>query len=295
MKNWDRQYRFSAGPAGGTGFEIGEVSESQPIPIHVNFSFSKSDSSTSNTGKISIWNLNDDHLSILNEKDCCVALKAGYGDNMGLIFSGLVSWVCTTKDGADMKTEIEVTDSSVGIRDTYVSLSYADKINVKPILDDVANQMGVTASYSYDAEFADVQNGFSYIGLARDALDKLCKTSNLQWSVQNGVLQIKKTGSTMSQEVYVLSADTGLIGMPKKVKFSESASDSSSNKSSSGSTEQIGYEVEYLLNPSINIDDYIYLDSRYITGYFRVKTVEINGDNITSDWICKSRLLEVTA
>lgn len=169
MTNWDRQYRLSAGPAGGTGFEIGETSPQQPTAMHINFSLSKNDSSTSNTGKVTVWNLSDAHIAVLNEKDCCVQLKAGYGKTMGLIFSGLVSFVCTEKDGADQKTTIEVTDSTVGIRDTYVSVSYADKINARPILDDIAAQMGLVPSYSYDAQFSDIQNGFSFVGLARDA------------------------------------------------------------------------------------------------------------------------------
>lgn len=284
MTNWDRQYRLSAGPAGGTGFEIGETSPQQPTAMHINFSLSKNDSSTSNTGKVTVWNLSDAHIAVLNEKDCCVQLKAGYGKTMGLIFSGLVSFVCTEKDGADQKTTIEVTDSTVGIRDTYVSVSYADKINSRPIMDDIAAQMGLVPSYSYDAQFSDIQNGFSFVGLARDGLDKVCHTSNLTWSLQNGVLQIKKTGSTMTQEVYLLSPETGLIGMPKKVQISSS---SSTNQQS------VGWDVEFFLNPSINVDDYLRLESRYVTGFFRVSTIQISGDNISGDWVCSARLLEV--
>ena len=34
--------------------------------------------------------------------------------------------------------------------------------------------------------------------------------SGLEWSIQNGILQIKKTDNVMSKEVYVLSPETGL-------------------------------------------------------------------------------------
>ena len=278
--NFDRQYRFSAGPAGGTGFEVGAGA----VPIHVNFSFQKTDLQSQNTGKVSLWNLNKSQLSVLNEKDCAVEVKAGYGSRMSKIFSGLVSYVNTSNDNADRKTDIEVIDNLAEIRDTYVSISYNGKVNWKTIFDDVGAQMGVAVSYSYNAEFVDVANGFSYVGMARNILDKGCKCCTLVWSLQNGVLQIKKPGDVMSREVYLLSPDTGLLGIPARVTITQEE-DTGKN--------QLGWDVEYFLNGAINIDDYVKVESETVTGYFRVYSIEINGDNVSGDWKCKARLLEV--
>ena len=60
-------------------------------------------------------------------------------------------------------------------------------------------------------------NGFSFTGAGRTALDKACATTGLQWQIENGVLQVKMKGDTMTREVYLLSAETGLIGIPKKI------------------------------------------------------------------------------
>ena len=65
MKNFNRQYRLACGPAGGEGFEIGEITKENPIPLHIAFALQKTDTTTQNTGKVSIWNLNDEHLSVL--------------------------------------------------------------------------------------------------------------------------------------------------------------------------------------------------------------------------------------
>ena len=169
--NFNRQYRLSAGP-GGSGFEIGETSKSQPVALHMDFEFQKTDLTSQNTGKVTAWNLNPSQLAALNEKDCALALKAGYGSRLSLIFSGIVSHVSTELDGADRKTEIEVIDNLVEIRDTYVTVSYSGKVNWKTIITDTANQMGVTVTFSYNAEFKDISNGFSYVGKAKDILDK---------------------------------------------------------------------------------------------------------------------------
>ncbi len=282
LNNFDRQYRLSVGKAGGTGFEIGDGD----TPLHVNFSIQKSDLETQNTAKVTVWNLNKQHRAALNQKDCVVALKAGYGNRLSLIFSGIVSFASTTMDSADQKTDIEVVDNLVQIRDTYVSVSYRGAVSWRTIFDEIANQMGVAIAYSYNAKFVDIQNGFSYVGLAKNILKKGCDCCGLSWSLQNGVLQIKKPGDVMSKQVYLLNADSGLIGYPERVVIEDS--ESSGKK-------QYGWDVSYFLNGAIQIDDFVKLESKEVTGYFRVYSISIDGDNVTGDWMCKTRLLEVKA
>ena len=141
--------------------------------------------------------------------------------------------------------------------------------------------MGVTVSFSYNAEFKDIPNGYSYVGPARNVLTKACNTCGLTWSINNGVLQVKKPGDTMSREVYELSPKTGLIGIPERVQISNEDKGYS-----------YGWDVEYLMNAAIDIDDYVHLKSKYVEGYFRVYSVTIDGDNMEGSWTCTARLLE---
>ena len=142
-ENFGRSYRLMIGPAGGSGFETSE--------LHIAFSLEKTDLETSNTARLDIWTLNDEHKAMLKMKDCAVALHAGYGSRMPLVFAGGVSFVSTNMDGTDKKTTVEVEDGLIATKDTYVSLSYEGKVNSKTILDDVAGQMGVAVTYSYNA------------------------------------------------------------------------------------------------------------------------------------------------
>ena len=284
MTNFDRQYRFAAGQAGGKAFEIGAPGGEVPMPLRVQFSFEKTDLETPNTGKISIWNLSPAHIAELERTNCIASLNAGYGAKRPLVFAGLVIHCETEDDGADKCTTLEVEDSLVSLRDTYVTISYSGKINAKTILDDVANQMGVAVTYSYNAEFTDLPNGYSYVGQARNVLTIICKTSNLVWSLQNGVLQIKKPGDTLSRQVFVLSASTGMVGTPRRI-TSTATDDSKADDS--------GWEVDYLMNTAINIDDYVYLQSEKATGYFRVYSVKVEGDTHGANWICTAKLVAV--
>lgn len=284
MRNFDRQYRIAFGPAGGAGVEIGETTQANPYPLHINFSFEKTDLQAQNTGSVTIWNLNDEHIAELKKKDCCLSLKAGYGNRLSLIFAGVISHVETTMDGADRKTDIEVVDTLIEIRDTYVSVSYNGTVNWKTIMDDVAAQMGVAVSYSYNAKFVDISNGFSFVGMGRDIMTKGCNCCGLTWSLQNGVMQVKKPGDVMTKEVYVLSAETGLLGIPAEV---------SSTQSDTSEENDQGWDVTYFLNGAINIDDFVKVESKAVTGFFRVYSLSMEGDNMEGDWTCTARLLEV--
>lgn len=139
-------------------------------------------------------------------------------------------------------------------------------------------------AHSYNAEFADIANGFSFVGLARDIMTKGCACCGLVWSLQNGVMQVKKPGDVMSREVFVLSEDSGLLGIPARV---TEANSETSDKTS------IGWEVEFFLNGAIHIDDYVKLESKTVTGYFRVAKLTQAGDNVSGDWTCTARLMEV--
>lgn len=279
MQIWNRQYRLSAGAAGQQGFEIGEGE----TPLHISFSCEKGDTESDNQAKISIWNLSPEHLEELEKPGCVVALRAGYGDFLPLIFAGNVTNIETKADGSDTACEIELTDNLVALRDTYISVCYSGKISCKKVIEDIAADMGTAVSYSYNAGFADLPNGFSYIGTAGNALAKMCSASGLSWCITNGVLQIKKPGDVMSREVYELSAESGLIGIPSRVK-----EDSEKEKQSSGK----GWQVQYLMNGAIEVNDYVHVTSAKVTGYFRVYSIEITGDNEGDEWVCNTKLME---
>jgi hypothetical protein len=280
VKQFDRQYRFSAGKTGGVGFEIGEQARAAP---HISFNVQKADTSTANTSNITLWNLNATHLSALNEKDCMVTLRAGYGSHMPLIFTGYITHIETALDGADRATEIEAVDGRVALRDTFVSLSYKGAIGAKKIIEAVASEMGVPVTFGYNAKFADFSNGYSFVGAGKHALDKLCASTGLVWEIQNGILQVKAKGDTMTREAFVLSADSGLVGIPKKL--TEGAENDTAKS-------RPGFEVVYLLNGAISVGDYVKLESKATTGYFRVDAVEHDGDNLEGDWLSTAKLYE---
>ncbi|WP_313579971.1 hypothetical protein [Lacrimispora sp.] len=294
-ENFIRSYRMSAGVAGRSGFAIGTPTGISP---HIAFSVEKSAAESANTAKIQVWNLSPSSLSVLDTKDCVIELKAGYGNNMALILVGNVVSAVTQLDGADRLTEIEVVDGRVAIRDTYLSLSYDGQVNAKVVFDNVIAEMGVSVVYSEGSStaFVEFPNGFSFIGSAGNALTKLCNACGLVWSMQNQVLQVRQPNEPISARGYLLSSDTGLLEVPKRITLAAESAEGSATETSGKKDEKnvkIGYEVRFFMNAAIGVNDYVQLESSVTRGYFRVDKLTIDGDNLEGEWTCTAQLYEV--
>lgn len=300
--NWDRQYRILAGVPGSEGFEIGNPAMGRPL--HVTFSFEKADTESSNTGSLSIDNLNDEHKAVLKEKNCVIEIRAGYGDVIGPIFLGGVKETQEEINGGDRTTSIELIDglleygsigsvSMNGVISCYTALQAAsDGLGVySSIITPQAEEMLNSARYD---------NGYCYVGKWRSALQAICQKAGVTFTMQNGVLQVYVPGEAITSVAYVISKDTGLISIPKKITISGGGKSSSSSKSkkSSGSSDDSngtpGYEIDYMINPAIGVNDLVKVKSKDLTGFFRVKSQNYSGDNYSGDWKCTAQIVEVT-
>ncbi len=281
LENFDRQYRVQIMPENGGGFEFG----GEQFPLHISFSFSKADVITMNTGQISVWNLSPEQRTMLIdcEEKCTLSLWAGYNNRLFKIFSGLVSFSTTSMDGADLRTDIEVIDALDAYKDTYVDLSYNGVVSYETIMKDCVSLMGLPVETSYNVEFGSTENGFQYVGSGAELLTKCCDCTDAAWTIQDGEVHIKKPNDTMNRNVKEISAETGMIEMPKRVIIA-------------GSTETgdkiIGWDVKFLLNAAISVDDYVVLKAKDVKGKFRVYSLQYSGDNYSGEWVCTARLVE---
>ena len=275
-KNWIRAYELTAGPAGGEGFSINS--------LKINFSLSKTEDETCNNITISIWNLNAEHRAILDQKDCVVSLRAGYVGNVKDIFTGYVVFAEGEVDGADFVTRLTIVDGRVQCRDTQISKTYSGTVNSKDMFDNIASVMGIPIKYADDVTHFGLTD-YSFCGNATVMLDELCSSGGLSWSIQDGTLEIKKKFGTMNSTAYRISAETGMIGIPKKIRLSSE---------NSVDNDAYGYQVSFFLNADIKISDFVYLDSKHVQGYFRVSELSMSGSNLDGDWTCTATLLENT-
>lgn len=291
MKNFDRQYRVLIGKNNSVGRELGKPNESTGRAIHIEFSCEVGESVSSNTGKISLWNLADETLHLLEQEDCLIELRAGYGDDLPTIMGGSLTYFYSVKSGADEETRIEFADSFVSKRDCTVSFGYDGTVNGKKIVEDAAKEMDCEVKCSPSVTFADFKD-FAFVGSGKTLISKICSKSNLRYSVQNGIIQICALDEPLTMAAYLLNEETGLIGSPTPVFESASTSDKSGGNSTKRKAKK-GIEVKYFLNGHIQVDDYVRVESKKYTGNYRVSKIAFTGDNVRGDWICKALLVEV--
>lgn len=301
MANWLRDYRIRAGIPGQVGFEIGPPKKGRAL--HVTFDLEKTDSESSNTGKLTIDNLSDEHKAMLNEKDCVVEIDAGYiGSGIHTIFVGGVSNTSEELGEADRTINIELIDGFINY-DRPGSISMNGIVTCSMVLADIQAQMGIesviiTPAAQEKLESAMYDSGYCFVGKMKEALHKLCVKAGLSFTLQNAVLHIYVEGEAVTTQVFVLSIETGLISVPRKITISRSSDSTAATKEYGDSTVESGipgYEVEYFINGAIGVNDLVELRSRQISGVFRVLSQHYNGDNYDGDWKCTAQLVEVTA
>ena len=204
---WNRQYRVKFPDI---GLEFANT-------LRISFDITKDLSKNTNKGKVTIWNLSDETRHKINVPDTKVEIYAGYKDNGGAVrlFVGSVISAQTKDDGKDVTTELTLSDGQTAIRDTAFSLSFAPGTPGNTIIQYIADEMGLPLVWGDGVQFGIFKDGFSFVGMAADALDAICYGSGVKWSVKNEILQLIKEGGTVSNKGLVFSPDSGLIGSPE--------------------------------------------------------------------------------
>ena len=272
-------------------------------PLKIAFQIDKDTTKESNKAKLEIYNLNETTRKAIEQLDNEVELYAGYVGEGGavLCFRGTVIYGYTAEDTTDSITHLEIADGTVALRDSYCTLSYAQNVAAKVVIQRCANEMGVPLVYGEDVgDLEAYKNGFSFIGLAKDALTEVCNARGLSWSIQNNILQVIKAGGTSTNRGLVFSAYTGLIGAPERVIQAEYKSDKTTPRRKSKEKEQKnelrkkrGWRIHTLLSPTVNPADLVKVESKLITGWFRVEKASHAGEYNGNQWESALELTEI--
>ena len=271
--------------------------------LHIGFQIDKDTTKESNKAKLEIFNLSDATRKKIEVPDTEVEIYAGYEKAGGAIlaFKGSVTYGFTRDAGTDCITTLDLADGTKAMRDSYCSLSYAPGTSAKTIIQRCANEMGVPVVYGDDVgELESYQNGYSYIGQADGALTEICNALGLSWSIQNNILNIILAGGTSTNRGLVFSPQSGLVGVPERIIQAEYKSNKSNPKKTAKKKakkekprKKAGWKIQTLLVPSVNPADMVKVESKWITGWFRVEKVSHRGDYNGTNWGSAMELIEV--
>ena len=198
------------------------------------------------------------------------SLLAGSGDpsnsGIGLIFEGDMRDAVSNYEPPDWITTFESGDGEKASQFARVNRSFAAGTSLSKVLQTVAGDMGVGIGNTITASLKGVLleagrefiNGVTVSGSAHKEFDRIVKSSGLEWSVQDDVIQLLSVGGVLLDTAVVLSAETGLIGSP-----------------TIGNDGVVRFRA--LMNSDIVPARLILLKSRAITGRLRVERCEYTG------------------
>jgi hypothetical protein len=226
-----------------------------------------------NTAEVTIYNLNSDHRSFMETaENAIIELKAGYQGDNGVIFRGDVE-LNNIKNFPNWETMFEADDGGKSVRFDRVNLSFAAGTSLQTVIQQLAGQMRVGIGNSVQTALQgnlidggkEFLNGVTLSGAASKQMNRLVKSSGLEWSIQNGALQLLEKGKTLPQTAVVLNENTGLLGSP-----------SVGNKGE--------LTVRSLLNKDIVPGGQIKVESSNVNGFFRCEKCTYIGVSLGNDW-----------
>lgn len=291
MRFWKQTYKIN----------FPKLNKSFENNLKINFAIEKDTTKESNKAKLEIYNLSENSRKAIEVADNEVEIYAGYEDGAVLCFRGTVTYGYTKDAGTECITSLDLADGTVALRDSYCSISYAPGTSAKTIIQRCATEMGVPVVYGDDiGELENYKNGFSFIGQAPECLTEVCNALGLSWSIQNNILNIILAGGTATNRGLVFSAESGLIGLPERIVQAEYKSNKTTPKRKAKQKakkeeprKKAGWRIETLLVPSVNPGDMVKVESRIITGWFRVERVRHRGDYNGQSWNSEMELIEV--
>lgn len=259
----------------GRSYEL-QVDELRTSGLDVAFDVERTLRRRPNRAEIKVWNLTADHrrqLERLERGHVFVRLEAGYEDDRGrgLIFEGELSEARSKRAGADIVTTVKSRDGHAA-HGARVSSSHTPGTSLRSVFSTLANAMGVgegnldeilsTATMGGITAF---DGGVTLSGGAGDELDRLCDSADLEWSIQDGALQVLPRGRALAREAVLLSPDTGLLGSP--------------------SVDDHGkLELSTLLIPQIVPGCLVRVESDEHEGTYRVEKAHYKGDTKSDQW-----------
>lgn len=280
MTQFNRFARVTVGRPGEDGIAI--TSDDARIQFRV----AKSDKPEANSLGVSLYNIGPSVRRLFEDTDNRIFLDTGYAaGDVRQVAVGDISRGLTQAQEPDMVTSAEAGDGLVSIRDSRVSLSYASPVKAERVIRDIAERMGIEVRSNADLSQS-YPRGWAYAGAAREALDQVTEKFRLDWSVQSQELQITNRREPATDEVVLVSPQTGMIRSPEPV--------DDVRDNIGGDKERPGLRVSMLLSPTINPGGRIAIEARdYDRAQYRVVTVEHRGDTRGMDWHTIAEVVEL--
>lgn len=233
--------------------------------LRIRFKIIKTSDSKPNKSNVQVFNLTKETRTLAEKKGQVFILSAGYETTEEVLFSGDVARIITELESSDYVTTFEAGDGEKAFQTARLDKSFQEGVDIKDVFSELITSLGKTVKDISSIKSSKIINGISLTGLSRTHLDDLTKRFGLEWSIQDGAVQILEKNKSTKESAIVLTVDSGLIGIPKR-------------------KEDGSIDIVSLLQPQIKPGRIIRLESKFISGDFVCRKVIHSGDTHGQDW-----------
>ena len=253
----------------------------------MHFNVERQPDDTPPNGQLTIYNLADREDREIFKRDEPVVIRAGYPQQLGIVFEGKVAKIVKQRRGTERTTQLDLIgglwDSGLESSPPVTSRSHAGEQSVREVAKAIVTQdMGMAVGdISVIPEDATVDN-FYAVNNSTVALTMLTSRVGVTWYEDDGVVRFHSPRRYRNDTSRLLIAErTGLL---KGTAYSDSGEEDS------------GYRVKTLLNPLVRIDGIVDLESKEVLGgkgTFKIANFRHDGDNWEGDFCTEMELVEL--
>lgn len=263
---------------------ITEISEMQ-----IKFKVEKHLLKIPNQAEVTIFNLAFPSRELFVDGPVRVRLEAGYDNDPRLLFIGDLRFASSTHTKTEWQTKLQLADGGRAYAVARHNKSYAKGTPVSRIIGDLAQSFGVSVPPEVNElpELrARIPTGEVVTGYTADELERLLDPYGMEFSFQNGKLQIMRSDDIIPGTVRVISQDDGMIEAPviDPPKLRAPHKKVHHRRGTAAEPKVPKLKVKHLLYPEITPGERIEVRSKSINGIFRVDAVTHEGDFRGSEW-----------
>jgi hypothetical protein len=234
--------------------------------LKIAFQVTKTLGKEPNKAEISIENLKEETRALFQTKNQGVVLEAGYRENTSVIFSGAVDHTDIERVSTGWIVRVLCSDGGVNQRRGRINRSFRGEVDLKNAARAVISSMGLGLGNTKDLPDFKFGNGLVVSGRSDQQLEKLARKAGVKYSIQDGQVVFLLDKQTLKNTVPVLSSDSGMVGTP-----------------------QIGEKgfvtLTAKIQPGLNPGGRFKIESKLITGFYRVEKATYQGDSWGPAWI----------
>lgn len=237
------------------------------------------DDTEANEAEITVYNLSD--LTVQNiKKDAQITVTAGYGDDTGIIFRGVISKAKTYYSDQDRVTEIHAIDQELLKEQELKSISYSQGTKASKILQDLVGKVGLPVAVFSPKRDHTYKDKATVDGGLMENIRKYAQVCGVSAYICKGQIYVRHVLDGDGLD-FTLSSDTGLLSIAE-FEEEQTAEDFKDTVH--------GYEMTMLLQHRITTASLIRLQSRNVSGLYRVREGSHTYDG--TDFLTKVKAIE---